>query len=198
MSGVSMPRESTEESDREGDEKDTEGGEVLVAVAAPPIQQEVDWRPLLQRLEQAEGEGKCYSAMQFLSLSVFYVRLINSKLNCLILSEVNIALQDVEGASYRMPGMLRNFVEPIGSLLLSPSNSIRNLSHTLLARYWKHDPSAAAGGAALRIISKCLDSNQPEVVATALDRLPDVVLSVQGTSQFCFINVFFTPSCKAS
>lgn len=166
MSGVSMPRESSEESDREGEEKDTEAGEVLVAVAAPPPQQEVDWRPLLQRLEQAEGE------------------------------EVNIALQDVENASYRMPGMLRNFIEPIGSLALSPSNSIRNISHTLLARYWKHDPSAAAGGAALRIISKCLDSNQPEVVATALDRLPDVVLSVQEDAVPLLQKVFALGMCS--
>lgn len=58
MSGVSMPRESSEGSDIDGFEKESEPGEVLVAVAAPPPQQEIDWRPLLQRLEQAEGEGK--------------------------------------------------------------------------------------------------------------------------------------------
>lgn len=94
--------------------------------------------------------------------------------------EINSALQEVENASYRQPGILRNFVEPLGNLLLSPTSTIRNLSHTLLARYWKHDPSAATGGSALRLMSKCLDSNQPEVVATALDRLPDLVLSAQG------------------
>ena len=95
-------------------------------------------------------------------------------------TEINLALSDVENASYRQPGMLRNFVEPLGFLLLSPASNVRNLSHLLLARYWKHDPSAATGGSALRLMSKCLDSNQPEVVATALDRLPDLVLSAQG------------------
>lgn len=90
------------------------------------------------------------------------------------------ALHEVESASYRQPAILKNFVEPIGALLLSPTSVIRNLAHTLLARYWKHDPSAAGGGAALRLVSKCYDSNQPEIVATALDRLPDIILSVQG------------------
>ncbi|KAJ1532280.1 hypothetical protein ONE63_000894 [Megalurothrips usitatus] len=166
MSGVSMPRESIEESDIDGGDKEAEGGEVLVAVAAPLVQQEVDWRPLLQRLEQADGE------------------------------EVNFALQEVEMVSYRQPAILRNFVEPIGALLLSPSNTLRSLAHNLLARYWKHDPSAAAGGAALRLISKCLDSNQPEVVATALDRLPDVVLSVQEDAVPLLQKVFALGMCS--
>lgn len=165
ISGVSMPRESIEESSIDGGEKESDG-EVLVPVAAPPIQQEVDWRPLLQRLEQAEGE------------------------------EVTSALQDVESASYRQPGILRNFVEPIGALLLSPSSIIRNLSHTLLARFWKHDPSAAAGGSALRLISKCLDSNQPEVVQTAMDRLPDVVLSIQEDAVPLLQKVFALGMCS--
>lgn len=57
MSGVSMPREPSEESDSEGGQDEPEG-EVIVAVAAPQLQQEIDWRPMLQRMEQAEGDGK--------------------------------------------------------------------------------------------------------------------------------------------
>lgn len=57
MSGVSMPREPSEESDAEGGQDEPEG-EVIVAVPAPQLQQEIDWRPMLQRMEQAEGDGK--------------------------------------------------------------------------------------------------------------------------------------------
>jgi len=57
MSGVSLQRGVNCEVELEGGPEASENGPVIVAVAPPPPPQEIDWRPLLAQLEQAEGEG---------------------------------------------------------------------------------------------------------------------------------------------
>lgn len=85
------------------------------------------------------------------------------------------ALQDLEHLSLRNPSILNSISERISDLLMSPYSNIRGLAHTLLARLYKYNPDCNALTGYLR----CLESGQGDIVLSALEQLPEIVLSSQ-------------------
>ncbi|KAK6637842.1 hypothetical protein RUM44_008264 [Polyplax serrata] len=96
------------------------------------------------------------------------------------------ALQELDHLSTRNPAILEVLTEPISSLILSPYNNIRTLSHTLLARLMKYNPQSNAVIGYLR----CLESCQGEIAITALEKLPDMVVSAQEYAGLLLEKVF--------
>lgn len=88
------------------------------------------------------------------------------------------ALQDIEHFSSRKPSVLEPVMDNITELLISPQGNIRTLAHTLLARALKHRPLPNAS--ILSAFQRCLDSNRADILLSALEKLPDIVLCMQG------------------
>jgi len=80
--------------------------------------------------------------------------------------------------SSRKPSVLEPITDNIAELLVSPQNNVRTLAHTLLARALKHRPLPNAN--ILSAYQRCLDSDRADVLMSALDKLPDIVLCMQG------------------
>lgn len=87
------------------------------------------------------------------------------------------ALQEVEHVSSRKPSVLEPITDNIAELLVSPQGNIRTLAHTLLARALKHRPTPNA--TILSAFQRCLDSDRADVLMSALEKLPDIVLCMQ-------------------
>ncbi|XP_072761874.1 integrator complex subunit 1 [Anoplolepis gracilipes] len=87
------------------------------------------------------------------------------------------ALQEVEHVSSRKPSVLEPITDNIAELLVSPQSNIRTLAHTLLARTLKHRPTPNA--TILSAFQRCLDSDRADVLMSALEKLPDIVLCMQ-------------------
>ncbi|KAL0272623.1 UNVERIFIED_CONTAM: hypothetical protein PYX00_005524 [Menopon gallinae] len=96
------------------------------------------------------------------------------------------ALQELDHISMRNPAVLEVLTEQLSSLILSPYSNIRSLSHTLLTRLMKFNPQSKALTGYLR----SLESNQGEIVLTALERLPEMVVSVQEHAGLLLDKVF--------
>jgi len=99
------------------------------------------------------------------------------------------ALQELEHASVRRPALLEGCIDLLAGLLLHPANNTRGLAHVLLLRYLRFNPAAAAASVAAYV--RCLDSSNPDIQATALERIPEVVVCAQGKALFLFI--FLSP-----
>lgn len=84
--------------------------------------------------------------------------------------------------SSRKPSVLEPITDNIAELLVSPQSSIRTLAHTLLARALKHRPTSNAN--ILSAFQRCLDSHRADVLMSALEKLPDIVLCMQGKTDF--------------
>ncbi|XP_067009610.2 integrator complex subunit 1 [Anabrus simplex] len=139
LAGISIPK------------SDEEGGEVLVAVAAPPppVDPSPNLVPMLAALSKPQGD------------------------------DVYATLQDLDHLSSRKPSVLEMFVDSLAKLMLSPTHNIRVLAHMLLVRYLRHKPTPSATSAGLAAYERCLESDQPDVLQMALDRLPEIVLCMQ-------------------
>ncbi|XP_014467728.1 PREDICTED: integrator complex subunit 1 isoform X2 [Dinoponera quadriceps] len=87
------------------------------------------------------------------------------------------ALQEIEHLSSRRPLVLEPIMDNIAELLVSPQGNIRTLAHTLLARALKHRPLPNAN--ILSAFQRCLDSHRADVLLSALEKLPDIVLCMQ-------------------
>lgn len=94
------------------------------------------------------------------------------------LPDVFNALQEIEHLSSRKPSVLELVTDAISELILSPQGNIRSLAHTLLARALKHRP--ASNPNILAAFHRCLESPRADVLMSALDRLPDIVVCMQG------------------
>lgn len=101
--------------------------------------------------------------------------------------DVFSALQEIEHLSSRRPSVLEFVTDSITELLVSPQGNIRSLAHTLLARALKHRP--APNPNILSAFQRCLDSPRSDVLMSALDRLPDIVLCMQGIIIFFFLSI---------
>lgn len=88
------------------------------------------------------------------------------------------ALQEIEHLSSRKPSVLESITDNIAELLVSPQSNIRSLAHTLLARALKHRPTSNAN--ILSAFQKCLDSPRADILMSALEKLPEIVLCMQG------------------
>lgn len=84
--------------------------------------------------------------------------------------------------SLRKPSVLEPITDNIAELLVSPQGNIRTLAHSLLARALKHRPASNAN--ILSAFQRCLDSHRADVLMSALEKLPDIVLCMQG--KICF------------
>lgn len=91
--------------------------------------------------------------------------------------DVFAALQEIEHLSSRKPSVLEPVTDNIAELLVSPQGNIRTLAHTLLARALKHRPAPNLN--ILSAFQRCLDSPRADVLVSALDRLPEIVLCMQ-------------------
>ncbi|XP_032686897.1 integrator complex subunit 1 isoform X2 [Odontomachus brunneus] len=87
------------------------------------------------------------------------------------------ALQEIEHLSSRKPLVLEPIMDNIAELLVSPQGNIRTLAHTLLARALKHRPLPNVN--ILSAFQRCLDSHRADVLLSALEKLPDIVLCMQ-------------------
>lgn len=88
------------------------------------------------------------------------------------------ALQEIEHLSSRKPSVLEPIMDNIAELLVSPQGNIRTLAHTLLARALKHRPLPNTN--ILSAFQRCLDSHRADILLSALEKLPDIVLCMQG------------------
>lgn len=93
-------------------------------------------------------------------------------------TDVFNALQEIDHVSSRKPSVLESITDNISELLMSPQNNIRTLAHNLLARALKHRPTSHAN--ILSAFQKCLDSQRADVLMSALEKLPDIVMCMQG------------------
>lgn len=104
--------------------------------------------------------------------------------DCSILcTDVFSALQEIEHVASRKPSVLEPITDNIAELLVSPQSNIRLLAHSLLARALKHRPASNAN--ILSAFQRCLDSHRADVLMSALEKLPDIVLCMQGKTGFC-------------
>ncbi|XP_011642756.1 integrator complex subunit 1 isoform X2 [Pogonomyrmex barbatus] len=87
------------------------------------------------------------------------------------------ALQEIDHVSSRKPSILEPITDNITELLVSPQGNIRTLAHNLLARALKHRPTSNAN--ILSAFQRCLDSHRADVLMSALEKLPDIVLCMQ-------------------
>lgn len=93
-------------------------------------------------------------------------------------SDVYTALQEIDHLSSRKPSVLEFVVDSIAELLVSPQGNIRSLAHSLVARALKHRPAPNVN--ILSAFQRCLDSSRSDVLMSALDRLPEILLCMQG------------------
>lgn len=133
------------------DGEDEDGEEVLVAVVPPPPPSE----PMIPQ----------------------HWASVLATLNKLHGEDVFVALQEIEHLSSRKPSVLELVIDNISELILSPQGNIRALAHTLLARALKHRP--ASNQNILAAFHRCLESPRADVLMSALDRLPDIVVCMQ-------------------
>ncbi|XP_063991596.1 integrator complex subunit 1 [Diachasmimorpha longicaudata] len=91
--------------------------------------------------------------------------------------DVFTALQEIEHTSSKKPSILEFFTDSLTELLVSPQGNIRTLAYTLIMRALKHRPAANLN--VLSAFQRCLDSPRSDVLMSALDRLPDMVLCMQ-------------------
>lgn len=87
-------------------------------------------------------------------------------------------LHEIESSSSRKPAILEPIIDNIADLLVSPQGNVRAMAHNLIAKVLKHRPSPNLN--ILAAFQRCLDSPRADVLMSALDRLPDIVLCMQG------------------
>ncbi|XP_065331836.1 integrator complex subunit 1 [Cloeon dipterum] len=88
-----------------------------------------------------------------------------------------LALHELDQASSRRPAVLEGCVDVLAGLLLHPSIYTRNQAHMLLLRYLRHNPAAAA--ASVTTFIQCLESSNPDIQASAIEKIPEVVVCAQ-------------------
>lgn len=96
----------------------------------------------------------------------------------MLVADVYAALQEIEHLSSRRPSVLEFVIDSIAELLVSPQGNIRSMAHNLLARALKHRPAPNLN--ILSAFQRCLDSPRSDVLMSALDRLPEILLCMQG------------------
>ncbi|BES89143.1 integrator complex subunit [Nesidiocoris tenuis] len=93
-----------------------------------------------------------------------------------------------EYCSGKKPSVLEPVFTALCSHLTAHNSSVRNLAHTLVMRYMRHQPKASAD--AINAYQACLESNNPDVVQTALEKLPEVIICSQEKCMGLLRSVF--------
>ncbi|CAH0389258.1 unnamed protein product [Bemisia tabaci] len=99
------------------------------------------------------------------------------------------ALIDLDHATSKRSAALEPALDTLCQLLSDPSNGVRSLAHSLTIRYIKCNPSAAK--IVLPYFIACFDSDSPEIIATACDKLPEMAVCAQEYALPLLKKVFY-------
>lgn len=88
-----------------------------------------------------------------------------------------IALQELESISYKKPAILEHVVDNLKTLMQDNNMQFRMTAFNLVMRYVKSNPSR--GKHFISTYLQCLESDQVDIVLTALEHLPEFVVLVQ-------------------
>lgn len=88
-----------------------------------------------------------------------------------------VALQELESISYKKPAVLEHVVDHLKTLMQDSNMQFRMITFNLVMRYVKSNPSR--GKQFISTYLQCLESDQVDIVLTALDHLPEFVVLVQ-------------------
>lgn len=98
------------------------------------------------------------------------------------------ALQDLDHLTSKKPQLLEGVSQHLFNSLGSPSQSVRSLAALLIVRLLKCNPNVS--DEALPAVLSCLNSKNPDVISSILDRLPDIVACMQEHAQVILTRVF--------
>lgn len=103
-------------------------------------------------------------------------------------SDNHAALQDLDHITNKKPQLLENVSQCLFNCLGSPSQAVRSLASLLIVRLLKCNPNVS--NEALPAVLSCLNSKNPDVISSILDRLPDIVVCMQEHAQIILTRVF--------
>lgn len=88
-----------------------------------------------------------------------------------------VALQELDNISYKKPVVLEHVVDQLKTLMQDSNLQFRMITFNLVMRYIKNNPSR--GQQFISTYLQCLESDQVDIVLTALEHLPEFVVLVQ-------------------
>ncbi len=91
--------------------------------------------------------------------------------------ELAAILIELNGVAIPKPQILEHVVDEICSLIGHPCRDVRVQAYNLMLKYLRHTPKDS--GDILAAYVSCLESGDPSVVLTALEKLPDVSVLAQ-------------------
>ncbi|GFQ87230.1 integrator complex subunit 1 [Trichonephila clavata] len=120
------------------------------------------------------------SALQFQSISQTHIPSIANRLSQGNPEDISVALQELEGLSYKKPAVLEHVVDSLKNLMHDNNAQYRMTAFNLVMRYVKNNPSQ--GRLFISSYLQCLESDQVDIVLTALEHLPEFTVLVQEYS----------------
>ena len=85
--------------------------------------------------------------------------------------EIAGALVELNGIAVSRPHVLGHVVDEINALIAHPSKGVRVQAYNLLLKYLRHSPKNC--GDVIEAYIGCLESSDPSVAVSALEKLPD-------------------------
>lgn len=98
------------------------------------------------------------------------------------------ALQEIDQMSNKKQQYLKHVSQHLYNLISSPSAQVRNLALILLLRYLKFNPNIASE--VLPSVLGCLDSRNADIVNSILEKLPEIVTSMQEFAKIILTRTF--------
>ncbi|CAG9768098.1 unnamed protein product [Ceutorhynchus assimilis] len=98
------------------------------------------------------------------------------------------SLQEIDQLTKSRPQLLESVSQNLYSLLESPTGAVRTLALVLVIRWLKYNPKASSE--ALPTVLSCLNSENVAVVATLLEKLPELVTLMQEYGKVILAKVF--------
>ncbi|KAK3090472.1 hypothetical protein FSP39_012133, partial [Pinctada imbricata] len=113
------------------------------------------------------------SPLPLAQLTPFLNRLKNS--TCA--NDMMEVLNDLDETSKRKVDILEHFVGDLKKLLINSSDRVRNTAYSLIMRHIRQNPKTAEQFVGIYL--QCLDSNNPDIVTSALKNLPEFCILCQ-------------------
>ncbi|KAK4876341.1 hypothetical protein RN001_012763 [Aquatica leii] len=98
------------------------------------------------------------------------------------------SLQELDHITSKKPQLLQHISQYLYACLDSSSNNVRSLSLLLVIRLLRYNPKESAE--VLPIVLMCLNNKNSDVVASILDRLPELVTAMQEHAKVILTRVF--------
>ncbi|KAI4461611.1 hypothetical protein MML48_5g00012025 [Holotrichia oblita] len=98
------------------------------------------------------------------------------------------SLQDLDHISNKKPQLLQSVSQHLYNTLSSLNSSVRTLSLNLVIKLLKHNPKASSE--ALPSILCCLESRNADIVDSVINRLPELVVTMQEYALVILTRVF--------